>query len=219
MTWVTATVQQFPGCRRNALPYNRRVDLLALFARIVPFAFASGVNLYATVAVAGLCSRYGLVELPEQFRGFDHPAVIGAALAMYLVEFVADKIPWVDTVWDAVHTVVRPVGGAFVAIAALGEATPAAQGVAALLGGSVALTTHLTKAGTRAVANTSPEPFTNWGLSFAEDLFVIGLTWFAVEHPYVAAAVAVVLLVLIAAVASFIVKALRRRFRRAPAAL
>lgn len=194
------------------------MDLLTTFARIVPFAFASGVNLYATVAVAGLCSRYGLVDLPEQFRGFDHPAVIGAALAMYLVEFVADKIPWLDTAWDAVHTVVRPVGGAFVAIAALGDATPAAQGIAALLGGSVALTTHLTKAGTRAVANTSPEPFTNWGLSLAEDVFVIGLTWFAVEHPYIAAAVAAVLLVLIVAAASFIVKALRRRFRREPAA-
>jgi hypothetical protein len=194
------------------------VDLLTTFARIVPFAFASGVNLYATVAVAGLCSRFGLVELPEQFRGFDHPVVIGAALAMYLVEFVADKIPWLDTAWDAVHTVVRPVGGAFVAIAALGDATPAAQSIAALMGGSVALTTHLTKAGTRAVANTSPEPFTNWGLSLAEDLFVIGLTWFAVEHPYIAAAIAAVLLVLIVAAASFIVKALRRRFRREPAA-
>jgi hypothetical protein len=190
-----------------------------MIARIVPFAFASGVNLYATVAVAGLCSRYGLVELPEQFRGFGHPVVIGAALAMYLVEFVADKIPWVDTAWDAVHTVVRPVGGAFVAIAALGEATPAAQGVAALLGGSVALTTHLTKAGTRAVANTSPEPFTNWGLSVAEDLFVIGLTWFAVEHPFLAAGIVAVLLVAIVATGSVILKAVRRRFRRQTAAL
>lgn len=187
-----------------------------MVTRVVPFAFASGVNLYATVAVAGLCSRYGLVQLPEQFRGFDHPAVIGAALAMYLVEFVADKIPWVDTAWDALHTVIRPVGGAFVAMAALGEATEGAQGVAALLGGSVALTTHLTKAGARAVANTSPEPFTNWGLSLAEDLFVIGLTWFAVEHPYLAAAVAAVLLLLILAAASIILKAVRRRFRRGP---
>lgn len=193
------------------------MDLLTALARIVPFAFASGVNLYATVAVAGLCSRFGLVELPAQFRGFDHPIVIGAALTMYLVEFIADKIPWVDTAWDAVHTVVRPVGGAFVAIAALGEATPAAQGAAALLGGSVAMTTHLTKAGARAVANTSPEPFTNWFLSLAEDIFVIGLTWFAVDHPLIAAAVALVLLVAIVAAASFILKAVRRRFSREPA--
>lgn len=190
------------------------MDLFTALGRIVPFAFASGVNLYATIAVVGLCSRFGLVALPDQFRGFDHPAVIGAALAMYLVEFVADKVPWVDTVWDAVHTVIRPVGGAFVAVAALGDASPAAHGAAALLGGSVALSTHLAKAGTRAVANTSPEPFTNWGLSLAEDVFVIGLTWFAVEHPWLATAIALVLLVLMAAAASVIIRAVRRRFAR-----
>src|SRR3954466_14045934 len=91
----------------------------------IPLAFASGLNVYATVAVLGLCSHYGLIALPEQFRAFDHPVIIGAALAMYLVEFVADKIPWVDTLWDAIHTVVRPIGGALVAAAALGDATPA----------------------------------------------------------------------------------------------
>jgi hypothetical protein len=190
------------------------VDTLGALVKIVPFAFASGVNLYATVAVVGLCARYGLVSLPEQFRGLDHPVVIGIALAMYLVEFVADKIPWLDTAWDAVHTLVRPVGGAVVAVAALGDAQPVMQGLAALLGGSVALTTHVTKAGTRAVANTSPEPFTNWGLSLAEDLFVVGLTWFAVEHPIAAATVTIVLLVAIVVAGSWIVGAARRRFAR-----
>lgn len=190
------------------------MDTLGALIKIVPFAFASGVNLYATVAVVGLCARYGLVTLPDQFRGLDHPVVIGLALAMYLVEFVADKVPWLDTAWDAVHTLVRPVGGAVVAVAALGDAQPVMQGLAALLGGSVALTTHVTKAGTRAVANTSPEPFTNWGLSLVEDLFVVGLTWFAVEHPIAAATVAVVLLVAIVAAASWIVSAARRRFAR-----
>ncbi len=190
------------------------MDTLGALVKIVPFAFASGVNLYATVAVVGLCARYGLVSLPEQFRGLDHPVVIGIALAMYLVEFVADKIPWLDTAWDAVHTLVRPVGGAVVAVAALGDAQPVMQGLAALLGGSVALTTHVTKAGTRAVANTSPEPFTNWGLSLAEDLFVVGLTWFAVEHPIAAAAVTIVLLLAIVAAGSWIVGAARRRFAR-----
>ena len=190
------------------------MDTLGALVKIVPFAFASGVNLYATVAVVGLCARYGLVSLPEQFRGLDHPVVIGIALAMYLVEFVADKVPWLDTAWDAVHTLVRPVGGAVVAVAALGDAQPVMQGLAALLGGSVALTTHVTKAGTRAVANTSPEPFTNWGLSLAEDLFVVGLSWFAVEHPIAAATVTIVLLVAIVAAGSWIVGAARRRFAR-----
>lgn len=190
------------------------MDLLALLGRVVPFAFASGVNLYATVAVAGLCARFGLVQLPEQFSGLDNSMVIGLALFLYVVEFVADKVPWVDTAWDAVHTVIRPVGGAFVAVAALGEATPSAQGLAALFGGGVALSTHLTKAGTRAVANTSPEPFSNWALSLGEDIFVVGLTWFAVQHPWIAAGIAGVLLLVILAAASFILRAVRRRFAR-----
>jgi hypothetical protein len=188
------------------------MDLVAALGRIVPFAFASGVNLYATIAVVGLCSRFHLISLPEQFRAFDDPLIIGAAIAMYLIEFVADKIPWVDSLWDAVHTVIRPVGGALVAVSALGNASPGMQTVAALFGGSVAMTSHLTKAGTRAAANTSPEPFTNWILSFAEDVFVVGLTWFAVQHPYWAAAVTVVLLAAIVAFASVIVRAVRRRF-------
>jgi hypothetical protein len=187
---------------------------MSALGRIVPFAFASGVNLYATVAVVGLCSRFGLVALPEQFRAFGNPLIIGLALAMYAIEFVADKVPWLDTAWDAVHTVIRPLGGALVAVTALGAATPATQAIAAALGGTVAMTTHLTKAGTRAVANTSPEPFTNWGLSLAEDVFVMGLTWFALQHPLAASVVAVVLLVAIVAAASFLVKAVRRRFAR-----
>lgn len=189
------------------------MDILAALGRTVPFAFASGINLYATVAVLGLCSRYDLVALPAQFRAFEHPVVIGAALAMYLVEFVADKIPWVDSLWDAVHTVIRPIGGAMVAVTTLGEASGGAEVLAALLGGSVAMTTHLTKAGTRAAANASPEPFSNWLLSLAEDVFVIGLSWFALEHPYIAAAVAVALLVVMIAFASVLLRWVRRRFR------
>lgn len=191
------------------------MDIVSGLVRVIPFAFASGVNLYATVGVLGLCSRYGLVTLPDQFRGLDHPIVIGLALTMYVVEFVADKVPWLDTAWDAVHTLVRPVGGALVAVAAMGEnAQPLLLGLAALVGGSVAMTTHVTKAGTRAVANTSPEPFTNWGLSLAEDIFVVALTWFALQHPLAAAAVAIALLVAIVATATWIVRAARRRFAR-----
>src|SRR5581483_8845580 len=153
------------------------MSLAHALAATIPFAFASGLNVYATVAVLGLASHYHLVTLPDQFRAFDHPVVIAAAIAMYLVEFVADKIPWVDSLWDAVHTVVRPVGGALVAVSALGDASPTAQALAALLGGSVAMTTHLTKAGARAAANTSPEPFSNWALSLLEDAFAVGLSY------------------------------------------
>jgi hypothetical protein len=190
------------------------MDIASALGRTIPFAFASGINLYATVAVMGLSSRFGLVDLPEQFRAFDHPAVIAGALVLYAIEFFADKIPWVDSLWDAVHTIVRPIGGALVAVTALGQATPALQGLVALVGGSVALTTHLTKAGTRAVANTSPEPFSNWLLSVVEDVFVIGFSYVALSHPVLALGVCLALLVLIAYFASVLIRALRRRAQR-----
>jgi len=188
--------------------------MLNALGLVVPLAFASGLNLYATVAVLGLSSHYGLVTLPEQFRVFDNPIIITAALAMYLVEFVADKVPWFDSMWDAVHTVVRPLGGALVAVTALGDASPAANALVALLGGSIAMTTHLTKAGTRAAANTTPEPFSNWALSLGEDVLAVGLSYVALQHPIVALAVAVLLLAVIVFFASMIVRIVRRRFRR-----
>jgi hypothetical protein len=187
------------------------VDLLSAIARTLPFAFASGINLYATVAVLGLCSRFSLVALPEHFRAFEHPAVIAVALVMYVAEFIADKVPWFDSLWDAVHTVIRPLGGALVAVTALGEASTEIQVAAALVGGSVAMTTHLGKAGTRAAVNTSPEPFSNWVLSFGEDVFVVGLTYIALQYPWLAFAVAAVLLAAIVAFASVLFRAIRRR--------
>jgi hypothetical protein len=192
------------------------MNVATALAHVIPFALASGVNLYATVAVLGLCARFEWVALPEQFQAFAHPAVIGVAIALYLVEFVADKIPWVDTAWDAVHTVIRPVGGALVAVAALGDASPFVQGLVALLGGSVAMSAHVSKAGTRAVANASPEPFTNWALSFVEDLFAIGLSYVALQHPYIALLVSIVVLTIIALSASLLIRGIRRRVR-APA--
>ena len=188
--------------------------MITALSHIIPLAFASGLNLYATVAVLGLSSHYGLVTLPDQFRAFDNPLVIGAALTMYLIEFVADKIPWVDSVWDTVHTIVRPIGGALVAVTALGDASPAVTTMVALLGGSVAMTTHLTKAGTRAAANTSPEPFSNWFLSVGEDVLALGISYAALKHPTAALAIAVVLLAGILAFASMLIRAVRRRLAR-----
>jgi hypothetical protein len=190
------------------------VTMIAALAYTIPLAFASGLNVYATVAVLGLCSHFGLVALPEQFRAFDHPAIITAALVMYIVEFIADKIPWFDSIWDVVHTFVRPVGGALVAVTALGDASPTARALAALLGGSVAMSTHLTKAATRAAANTSPEPFSNWLLSLGEDVLAVALSYGALQHPRLALSVAVTLLVVMLLFASVLIRAVRRRFRR-----
>lgn len=189
------------------------MDPLVTLGRTLAFSFSAGINLYATVAILGLASRYGWVELPPQFKVFDHDVVIGAALVMYVAEFIADKIPWFDTLWDGVHTVIRPIGGALIAVATIGEASPAVEGLAALLGGAIAASTHATKAGTRAVANASPEPFSNWILSFAEDLFVLGLGFVALKYPLVALGVTAVLLLLILVFAAAIIRAFRRRFR------
>jgi len=188
------------------------VDLLTTLGRTMGFSFAAGLNLYATVAILGLASRFDWVQLPPQFKVFDNDIVIGAAIVMYLIEFVADKIPWFDSIWDAVHTVIRPVGGALIAVATLGHANPTVQGLVALLGGSLAASTHLTKAGTRAVANASPEPFTNWILSLSEDVFVVGLGFLTLKYPAAAALVVVISVVMILTFAAWIVRALRRRW-------
>ena len=194
------------------------MEWLETFGRTLGFSLAAGVNLYATVAILGLASRYGWVALPEQFRIFDNEWIIGIAAFLYVVEFVADKIPWVDSLWDSVHTLIRPVGGALIAVATLGDASPAVEGLVALLGGTVAAGTHFSKAGTRAVANTSPEPFSNWILSLAEDVFVIGLSALALKYPAMAAVVVIVASVLIVVFATWMIRALRRRFGRpAPA--
>jgi hypothetical protein len=188
------------------------MSVLNALGYTIPLALASGLNLYATVAVLGLCSRFQLVALPDQFRVFEQPWVIGLALVMYAVEFVADKIPWFDSAWDVVHTIVRPLGGALVAVTAIGHASPTGEVLAALLGGSVAMTSHLGKAGTRAAANASPEPFSNWILSLVEDGIAVALTYLALQHPYVALTIAVIVLVTIVACASVLFRLLRRRF-------
>jgi hypothetical protein len=190
------------------------MEALAALGRTLGFSFAAGINLYATVAILGLASRYGWVALPDQYRVFDNDIVIGAAIVLYVVEFVADKVPWVDSLWDAIHTVIRPVGGAVIAVTTLGDASPATEGLVALLGGTLAAGTHFTKAGTRAVANTSPEPFSNWILSLAEDAFVIGLGVVALKYPLIAALVVAVGVVLMIVFAAWIVRGVKRRWNR-----
>jgi hypothetical protein len=190
------------------------IEILAGLGRTMGFSFAAGINLYATVALLGLTARYGWVALPEQYRVFDNDWIIGAALVMYAVEFIADKIPWFDSVWDGVHTAIRPLGGAVIAISTLGEASPEMKTLIGLLGGTLAAGSHLTKAGTRAAVNTSPEPFSNWILSFSEDVFVVSLGFFALKYPLMAAAVVLVAVVLMIVFATWIARAVRRRWRR-----
>src|SRR6185369_10131072 len=136
-----------PHAQRVKRTGRSRMDLLTTLGRTMGFSFAAGLNLYATVAILCLASRFDWVQLPPQFKVFDNDIVIVAAIVMYLIEFVADKVPWVDSLWDAAHTVIRPIGGALIAVATLGHASPTVQGLVALLGGSLAASTHLTKAG------------------------------------------------------------------------
>ena len=190
------------------------MDLIATLGRSFGFSFAAGVNLYATVAILGLASRYGWVDLPAQYDVFDHDIVIGAAIVMYFIEFFADKIPYVDSLWDVVHTAIRPIGGALIAATTLGDASPSLEGLVALLGGTIAAGSHLTKTSTRAAANTSPEPFSNWVLSLGEDIFVVGLGYLALRYPELTLAVVAVLLALIGVFAVVIIRTVRRWFRR-----
>jgi len=177
-------------------------------------SFASGINLYATVATLGLLQRFEVIALPPSLAILAHPVVLALAVALYLIEFVADKIPVVDHLWDAVHTFIRPPAAALLAYAAV---APASSGVpeiwriaAALLAGSIALTAHSTKAATRGAVNASPEPFSTAAVSFAEDLLAIGLTWLAAVHPVVAIGVVAILLV-----ASIVILVTLFRFVRA----
>jgi hypothetical protein len=139
-------------------------------------SFASGLNVYLTVAAAGLFQRFGLVQLPDALQVLANPIVIGIACVMFVIEFVADKIPYVDSAWDAVHTFIRPPAAAVIAYSAFGHVPEEWKVGASLLAGGVALTSHGAKATSRAAANTSPEPVSNWTLSVLEDGLAVFLT-------------------------------------------
>ena len=159
-------------------------------------SFASGLNLYATCATLGLLQRFEVVQLPAGLEVLAHPVVLGLAIFLYLVEFFADKIPYVDSLWDAVHTFIRPAAAALLAFSAMGDVSEPWRWGASLLAGGIALTSHGTKATTRAAANTAPEPFSNWLLSLGDDVLAIFLAWMAATHPYITLVIVLVLLVL-----------------------
>ncbi len=147
-------------------------------------AWASGINLYATILVLGLLGMTDSAFLPDSLQILMNPLVIGAAGLMYLVEFFVDKMPGVDTGWDCIHTFIRVPAGALLAMGAVGEVDPAFTLAAAIVGGGMAAATHATKAGTRVIINTSPEPITNWSASIAEDIAVISGLWVALHYPW-----------------------------------
>ncbi len=159
-------------------------------------AFASGLNLYATVAVLGLMERFRAIQLPESLHVIAHPAVIVTAIALYVLEFVADKVPYVDTIWDAIHTFIRPPAAGLLAYAAFGDVPEVWRVLGGLLAGTVALTSHGTKASARAAINTSPEPFSNWVASLSEDGIAVFLVWLAARHPVLTMILVAVLVVL-----------------------
>lgn len=196
---------------------DRRDDVVELLQRHLPdlaiaaaLAWGSGLRAYAVIFALGLAGALGWLELPEHLRLLQHPLVLGASGLMTAVEFFADKLPWLDSVWDAVHSFIRIPAGAALAAAVFGDAGAATALAAALLGGSLAAGVHFAKAGARAAINTSPEPFSNWTASLAEDAMVPFGLWLAFVHPI--AFLMLLALFLVAAV--FLMRLIWRGLRR-----
>ncbi len=189
---------------------------LALAAAL---AWGAGIRLYLVVFLFGMAGMAGLWPLPEHLQVLAHPAVLAASGFMAFVELFADKLPWLDSAWDALHTVIRIPAGAALAAAVFGDSGAATATAFALLGGSLTATTHFAKAGTRAAVNTSPEPFSNVAVSLAEDALVVGGAWLATQYPLVFLALIVVFVVIALLLLRLLMRGVRRMFRRtAPAA-
>ena len=159
------------------------MDTLHSVALAAGLAWGSGIRLYAVLFAAGLMARLGHVQLPASLDVLSHPAVLGASGFMFALEFCADKVPGFDSLWDAAHTFIRIPAGALLAAATFADQDPALILAAAILGGTLASAVHLTKAGSRALINTSPEPFSNWTASFGEDALLLAGLWAAFRHP------------------------------------
>lgn len=157
--------------------------LIATLALTMGTSWASGINLYAVMLVLGIGGVTDNINLPAELTVLENPLVIGAAVLMYVIQFLIDKIPGLDSAWDTLHTFVRIPAGAMLAAGTVGDVSPALEIAAGILGGGAAATSHATKTGTRLMINTSPEPVTNWSASISEDLLVLGGLWTALNHP------------------------------------
>lgn len=198
-----------------------KLDTTHLFALAAALGWASGLRLYAVVFFTGLAGWLGWVPLPDGLKLLQNPLVLAASGLMLAIEFLADKVPGLDSAWDALHTLIRIPAGAALAAGVFGGGQAEWSTIAALMGGTLAATSHVAKATTRAAANTSPEPFSNIGLSLAGDVAVPGLLWLSMSHPlvfFVALAVAVLLALVVTVVLFQFLRALWRRLTGRPAA-
>ena len=183
-----------------------------LFALLAAIGFAAGLNLYATVAVLGLLARFGHLPLPPGLQLLESWPIIAVSTALFAIEFLADKIPAFDLIWNALHTFIRvPVAG-LLAYRATSQLSPEHQLLATLLGAAVALIAHGGKTAARAAVTPSPEPLSNIGLSVGEDVLAIGLTWLATRHPYVAGTIAIIFVVIIVLLTRWVLRAMRALF-------
>jgi hypothetical protein len=188
-------------------------------AALVAISFAAGLNVYATLATLGLLAHAGVLPLPPALHLITNWWVVGASLALFLVEFFADKVPAFDLLWNALHTFIRVPVAALLAYGATSQLSPEKQLIATLLGGAIALAAHGGKTAVRAAVTPSPEPLSNIGLSLGEDALAIFLTWFATQHPYVAATLAICFLAVIILLLRWVVKAVKALFRGAESGL
>ena len=184
------------------------------FALAALLAWASGIRLYLVVFAVGLAGNQGYIDLPDRLHVLQHPWVIGAAGVMLAMEFLVDKVPGLDSAWDAIHTFVRIPAGAFLAAGATGDTLNALTVAAGLIGGTITAGTHLTKAGSRALINTSPEPVTNWAASFTEDAMVLSGLWLVFWHPAIFIGLLVLFILFAIWLAPKVVRGLRALFRR-----
>jgi hypothetical protein len=191
------------------------MDNNQIVAILAGASFAAGLNVYATLMTLGLLAHAGAVDLPPALHLVESWYVIGASAALFLLEFVADKIPAFDLIWNALHTFVRVPIAALLAYGATYGYSPATQVLGAAVGGSVALAAHGGKTALRAAVTPSPEPFSNTALSLGEDILAIFLTWFAVNHPYITAVIVAVLVLMTVLLIRWVIRALRRLFRGA----
>lgn len=186
-------------------------------AMIAGTSFAAGLNVYATVGALGLLAHAGLIQLPSGLQLLDSWWIIGVSLAMFTLEFFADKIPVFDLLWNGLHTFVRIPVAAYVAYAATSHLSPEMQLASTLMGAIIAFAAHGGKTALRAAVTPSPEPFSNMALSLGEDVGAISLTWIATQHPYIAAAVVAMLLLIVVLCIRSVVRSLRNLYRRAAA--
>ncbi len=174
--------------------------------------WASGINAYLVVLVLGLADRLGsFTEIPDALGRWD---VLAVATFLYSMEFIADKIPYIDSTWDAISTAIRPTAGAIIGVLIAGDASSLEQATLAVVGGGTALISHLVKASSRLAINSSPEPVSNIGISLVEDFAVLGVVWFAIENPRIAAAIAAILLATGLVLVYFLASIIRRGWRR-----